>query len=75
MEDLVRTINKEIVTDTLIIAKGIGNHHKNVMELLNNYSHTKTLSTFKTEKVSNGGRPVEFAILNETQATFLITGK
>lgn len=51
----------------------MGNHHKNVMELLNNYSHTKTLSTFKTEKVSNGGRPVEYAILNEKQATFLIT--
>lgn len=73
MKDLVRTEKKEIVTDTLIIAKGIGNHHKNVMELLNNYSHTKTLSTFKTEKVSNGGRPVEYAILNEKQATFLIT--
>jgi len=73
MKDLVRRKRKEVVTDTLIIAKGIGNHHKNVMELLNNYSHTKTLSTFKTEKVSNGGRPVEFAILNEKQATFLIT--
>lgn len=73
MKDLVRTRNKDIVTDTLIIAKGVGNHHKNVMELLNNYSHTKTLSTFQTEKVSNGGRPVEYAILNEKQATFLIT--
>lgn len=73
MNKLVRMKNNEPITDTLIISKGVGNHHKNVMELLRNYSHTKTLSTFKTEKVSNGGRPVEYAILNETQATFLIT--
>ncbi len=73
MNKLVRLENNKPITDTLIISKGVGNHHKNVMELLKNYSHTKTLSTFQTAKVSNGGRPVEYAKLNETQATFLIT--
>jgi hypothetical protein len=43
------------------------------MELLRNHSKTETLSTFKTEKISSGGRPVEYAILDEQQATFLIT--
>ena len=73
MKHLVRTEKNKVITDTLIIAEGVGNHHKNVMALLNNHKHTKTLTTFETAKVSNGGRPVEFAILNETQATFLVT--
>lgn len=73
MNDLVRIEKNKAITDTLIISKGINNRHENVMRLLKAYSHTKTLSAFETRKVSNGGRPVEFAILNEAQTTFLIT--
>ena len=68
------TINKgSPVTTTLIIANGVGNQHKNVMQLLRAHKNRKILSTFETAKVSNGGRPVEFAYLTEKQATFLIT--
>ena len=73
MKDLVIIENNKAMTNTLLIAEGVGNHHKNVMMLLNNHSNTETLSTFETAKVSNGGRPVEYAKLNEMQATFLIT--
>ena len=73
MNDLVRIEKNKAVTDTLIISKGINNRHENVMRLLKAYSHTETLSGFETRKVSNGGRPVEFAILSEVQTIFLIT--
>lgn len=73
MNTIVKTDGKKIFTDTLIISDGVGTLHKNVMELLKNHSNTETLSTFETAKVSRGGRPVEYAILSEMQATFLIT--
>jgi len=73
MKNIVILNGNSVYTTTLIIAEGVGNDHRNVMRLLKRYSSTKILSTFETAKVSNGGRPVEYAILNETQATFLVT--
>lgn len=73
MKDIVFNNGTDIFTNTLIIAEGVGNDHRNVMRLLNRYSDRKLLSTFQRMKVSRGGRPVEYAILNEEQTTFLIT--
>jgi phage regulator Rha-like protein len=74
MNDLVVIEDKEPVTTTMLIAKGVGNKHENVMELLVKHSlKTKILSGFETRKVSSGGRPMTVGILNEKQATFLIT--
>ncbi len=73
MNKLVRTENNLAVTDTLIISKGVNVTHKNVLELLNKYSNTKTLSAFETRMLKTKGRPTRYAVLNEKQATFLVT--
>jgi predicted transcriptional regulator YheO len=73
MGDMVFVDKSNVLTTTLIIAEGVHNDHYNVMRLLNKYSNRKILSDFETRKVSRGGRPVTYAILNEEQTTFLIT--
>ena len=75
MKDIVRIEKNKPVTDTLTIAKGIGVTHKNVLGLLRKYSETEILQTsaFETRILKTGGRPTEYAILNEIQASFLIT--
>jgi phage regulator Rha-like protein len=73
MESLVLTDGDKAYTTTLIISEGVGNDHRNVMRLLKKYSGRELLSTFETAKVSRGGRPVEYAKLDEQQTTFLIT--
>lgn len=73
MRSLVSIRNNKPITDTLIISECIGNEHRAVMALLKSHSNTEILSTFEMLKVSNGGRPVDYAILDELQATFLVT--
>ena len=74
MNELVVIENEEPVTTTMLIAKGVGVKHENVMELLTRHSEkTEILSTFETRKVSTKGRPMNVGILTEIQATFLIT--
>jgi hypothetical protein len=73
MKDLVFTDGKKAYTTTLIIAEGCEIEHRSVMRLLQRHSNTETLSGFEIHKVSRGGRPVEYATLDEKQTTFLIT--
>lgn len=73
MNEIVLIDGEKIYTTTLIIAEGVHNDHRNVMRLLRKYSGRKILSTFETAKVSRGGRPIEYAKLDEQQTTFLIT--
>ena len=73
MNNLVSIDGNDMYTTTLIIAEGVGNDHRNVMRLLNRYSGTEILSSFERSKVTRGGRPVEYAKLDEMQTTFLIT--
>ena len=73
MSDIVKMKGGDVFTDTLIISEGVGIEHRAVMSLLKKHSSRETLSTFQMSKVSRGGRPVEYAILNEEQTTFLIT--
>jgi phage regulator Rha-like protein len=72
---MVMVINEggKLLTTTLVIAEGVSIEHRAVMALLKRHSSTETLSTFGMSKVSRGGRPVEFAKLDELQTTFLIT--
>lgn len=70
---LVLTDGKQAYTTTLIIAEGCNVEHRSTIQLLRKHSITQTLSTFEMSKVSRGGRPVEYAKLNEMQTTFLIT--
>lgn len=73
LNDLVKTDGKRIFTTTLIIAEGVNIEHRAVIKLLKTHSKIDILSSFEMLKVSNGGRPVEYAELNELQTTFLIT--
>ena len=72
--DLVMLEKNKPVTTSLIIAKGVKTEHHSVITLIR--KHTKSLQEFGTVEFQirkSGGRPLEFAILNEEQTTFLIT--
>lgn len=73
MNELVVIEYEQPVTTSLLIAEGVGTKHEHVMKLLNSYKETEILSEVKIRKVSTKGRPANVAILNEVQATFLIT--
>ena len=73
MELVVLEKNKPVTT-SLIIAKGVKTEHHSVITLIRR--HIKSLEEFGTLEFQvrkSGGRPLEFAILNEEQTTFLIT--
>lgn len=72
-KELVLTDGKDVYTTTLIVAEGCRVEHRATMQLLKRHQNTETLSTFQMLKVSRGGRPTEYAKLNEMQTTFLIT--
>jgi phage regulator Rha-like protein len=68
----------ETRADTRMLAKHLGNQHKNVFELVKSYrSDFEQLGVvpFETEKPTGmaGGRPERFALLNEDQAYLLLT--
>ena len=72
--DLVVLEKNKPVTTSLIIAEGVETEHHSVITLIRR--HTKSLQEFGTLEFQirkSGGRPLEFAILNEEQTTFLIT--
>jgi phage regulator Rha-like protein len=68
----------ETRADTRMLAKHLGNQHKNVFELVKGYRadfEQLGVVPFETEKPSGitGGRPERFALLNEDQAYLLLT--
>jgi len=75
MSNLVLLKNKDAFTTSLIIADGTGVKHRNVKELFSKYeAEMKSFGTFSVSNAqSTGGRPEEIYLLNEQQATFLIT--
>lgn len=75
MNNLVLVKNNDTFTSSIIIANGTGNKHKNVKELIVKYqTQLKALGTLSVlNGESSGGRPEQYYLLNEPQATFLIT--
>lgn len=74
MQSLVIIQENQLVISTISIAEGTENQHKNVMELVRNYSDDlEEFGTLAFETRKSGGMPTEFAMLNEQQATYLIT--
>jgi len=73
------TQNNEAVTTSLDIAEGTENDHASVIKLVRTYSSDLEefgLLDFKSTTVTRpqgGGSSMEYAILNEDQATLLIT--
>lgn len=62
--------------DSRVLAAGLGNKHRNVVELVERYlAQFRRLGIvpFQTEKFDGRGRPERFALLNEDQAYFLLT--
>lgn len=78
MNNLVVIKKNDIFTDSLIIAEGTGNQHKNVKELISKYEEQFAelgRVTFKTlpSKTAGGIQNITLYELNEPQATFLMT--
>lgn len=74
MTNLVTLSGDTAVTSTLTIAENTDNDHASVIKLVRNYASDLAefgLLDFKSE--SSGGRPTEYAELNEQQATLLLT--
>ena len=80
MNNLVKVDRNMLVTTSEIIANGVNNIHKNVVELIQR--HEKRIKRFRngilpfeTEKRKAGerGRPKKYYILDEKQAMFLIS--
>lgn len=76
---LVRILNNEPVTSTVIVAEGMGIKHRAIMELLDKYGEELnefglfTVETGKVDKSDKMGRPIRFAWINEGQTVFLIS--
>lgn len=74
MSNIVSIVNGEALTTSTAIAEGVGNPHATVIKLIREYASDLEdfgLLDFKSE--STAGRPTEYALLNEQQATLLMT--
>ncbi len=75
MYELVELRGNDVFTNSKIIAAGTNNEHHAVRELIKKYK--ADIEDFGTLLISNeestGGRPMELFLLNEEQATFVIT--
>ncbi|EBS6645156.1 phage regulatory protein/antirepressor Ant [Salmonella enterica subsp. enterica] len=62
------------VTTSLAIADGVGNPHSSVIKLIRqNTSDLEEFGLLDFKSESTGGRPTEYALLNEQQSTLLLT--
>ena len=75
MTNLVKVKNGKIpITTSLIIADGVQKAHHSIITLIRRYEKDlKEFGTLEFQIRKSGGRPLEFALLNEEQTTFLIT--
>lgn len=73
---LIENGERGLVVSSETIANGAGVQHKNALELIN--AHHLPLErfgpvAFETRPLPNGGNPIRVALLNEQQATLLMT--
>ena len=78
MNDLVYLKKNEAFTDSMVIAEGTGNQHHTITRLLRKYRkdfEEYGMLEFSDLKSINpkGGRPTKIYLLNEEQATLLVT--
>lgn len=76
MGEIVYLKRDEIFTDSLVISLGTGVEHRKLKQAIRKYKKQiegfgKLYAPYKAE--SSGGRKTEYYLLNEAQATFLIT--
>ncbi|MCX4268535.1 MAG: Rha family transcriptional regulator [Lachnospiraceae bacterium] len=78
MNELVKIVGQDIFTDSMVIAQGTGNEHESVVALIKKYEiKSMKLGNFEFTDLKSGkrGRPTRIYLLNEPQATLLITSK
>jgi phage regulator Rha-like protein len=84
MKNLIEINKNELIITSKMIADGVNNKHKNVIQLIENHferiKKIRGILPFETEKKSTNnwkierrGRPSKFYLLNEVQASFLIS--
>lgn len=77
MPEIVFARNGQALTTSAIIAEGVNVQHKNILAILRDYRadfEEFGIFAFETRKLNEGrGRPETFALLNEQQATLLVT--
>jgi phage regulator Rha-like protein len=74
MKNLVTIQDKQVVTTSLAVADGCQLTHQAVIKLVRKYKlDFNEFGSLRFEISKSGGRDTEFAILNEDQATYLIT--
>lgn len=78
MENLVFLKKNDVFTNSLVIAEGTGNKHKNVKELIIKYKNDLEdfgkVSVLNVALETNGGiQIISYYQLNEEQSTFLVT--
>ncbi len=75
MYELVEIRENDVFTNSKVIAEGTNNQHHAVREIIKKYK--TDIEDFGTllilNEESTGGRPTEVFLLNEEQATFVIT--
>jgi phage regulator Rha-like protein len=74
-DKIVSLHKKQLTTTSEIIAAKCGLQHKNTLALIRKYIdkfQRHGILAFQT-RVNKHGEPTEYAILNEAQATYLIT--
>lgn len=76
MNNLVKIDGEKAFTTSLIIAEGLELEHRAVIRLVRTYRediNDISLKTLEMTKIKTAGRSFEIAILDEPQATFIIT--
>jgi phage regulator Rha-like protein len=76
MDIQIRTDHNEARADSRQIAEALGNAHKNVISLLDDYREDFAalgILAFETEEIRGRGQPAKYALLTEDQCYFLLT--
>ena len=74
MSNIVSIICGQALTTTITVSEGVSRPHESILKIIRVYRSDFEefgLLDFKSE--STGGRPTEYALLNEQQATLLLT--
>lgn len=73
-QQLVQQVKGDLLVSTLDMWEGLGVEHKNLLALVQKYeSEFQGIRPFAFETQKSKGRPTLFCVLDEEQATFLIT--
>lgn len=74
MHEIVKIKNNDIFTDSLTIAEGTGyEHHTITRKIRDFYSDFEELGNLDVSSKYTGGNPMKIYLLNEPQASYLIT--